>query len=329
VQLEAAMDCLTPADPQKRIEGGKKAQGPSADLLRQRAIWIASYPKSGNTWVRVFIHNLLRELRGQTDGAQDINTLHEMTMRESLAPWFARRLGKSAHDATAREIAEARTNVQADMVRAAGGPAYVKTHNAVAVVEGFPTVNFDVTLAAVYIVRNPLDVAVSYAHYSGLPADRIIAYMADSAGNIDMSRQRVYEFLGSWSFHVASWMSVPNRPVLLLRYEDMLTAPERSFGRLAAFLRLKPDAMQLRRAIEKSSFGELARQEEERGFVERPTTSEKFFRVGKAGQWQEALSQSQVNAIVGAHAPMMMRFGYLPEDSGADEGTVVHGIASA
>jgi Sulfotransferase domain len=314
------MDCLTPADLPERAERGEEARLPSAHLLRQRAIWIASYPKSGNTWVRVFIHNLLRELRGHTDGAQDINALHEMTMRESLAPWFARRLGKSPHDATAREIAEARTNVQADMVRGEGGPLYIKTHNAVAIVEGFPAVNFEVTLAAVYIVRNPLDVAVSYAHYSGLQADRIIDYMADPSGNIHMSKERVYEFLGSWSFHVASWMSVPDRPILLLRYEDMLAAPEPSFGRLAAFLRLKPDPVQLRRAIEKSSFAELARQEEERGFVERPKTSEKFFRAGKAGQWREVLSQSEVNAIVSTHAPMMMRLGYLAEDSGATAG---------
>jgi hypothetical protein len=50
--------------------------------------------------------------------------------------------------------------------------------------------------------------------------------------------------------------------------------------------------------------------------LERPHTAEKFFREGKAGQWREALSQSQVSAVLSAHAPMMMRFGYLPEDCG-------------
>ncbi len=259
---------------------------------------------------------MLRELRGESDGAQDINALHEMTARESLKEGFERRLGKPAHQATAAEIAGARMQVQADLVRGAEGPVYIKTHNAVATVEGFPTVNFDVTLAAVYVVRNPLDVAVSYAHYSGLPFDPIIAHMADPSGNIDFSGRRVWEFMGSWSFHAASWMSVPHRPILLLRYEDMLAAPERSFGRLAAFLRLKADAGQLARAIEKSSFAEMARQEEQHGFNERPGTSEKFFRSGKAGQWREALSPAQVSAVIAAHGPMMMRFGYLAEDCG-------------
>lgn len=297
------------------VTATEKPEQVKRDTASQRAIWIASYPKSGNTWVRVFLHNLLGELLGQAE-AHNINALHLLTGRESLAAGFEKRLGKSAQEATPQEIAEARFGVQAGMVAAAKGPALIKTHNAVANVDGFPTINFDVTKAVIYIVRNPLDVAVSYAHYSGLSPDAIIAYMADPSGNIHPGDRRVYEFLGSWSFHTASWMSIPHRPVLLLRYEDMLSAPERSFGRLAAFLRVKPSPAQLARAIEKSSFAEMARQEELNGFNERPPAAEKFFREGKSGQWKEALSQSQISAVVSAHAPMMMRFGYLAEDCG-------------
>ena len=310
------MDRLNEIDTKKLAHGDAARAAPDAGI-RQRAVWIASYPKSGNTWVRVFIHNLLRELRGQREGAQDINALHEMTARESLAGGFIRRLGKPVEEASPREIAEARAIVQAEIVHGEGGPVFIKTHNAVANVEGFPTINFDVTLAAIYIVRNPLDVAVSYAYHSGLTFDPIIAFMAEPSGNLDHDARRIYEFLGSWSFHAASWMSVPHRPILLLRYEDMLEAPARSFGRLASFLRLRPDGGQLRRAIEKSSFAELSRQEDMHGFNERPKTAEKFFRSGKAGQWREALSRSQVKAMVCDHGPMMMRFGYLPEDCGA------------
>ena len=288
------MDSTYRTGVKEKAGGVDHAGNPAPDQLRQRAVWIASYPKSGNTWVRVFLHNLLRELRGQSEGVQDINALHEITARELLKEGFERRLGKPADEASAGEIAEARMLVQADIVRGANGPVYIKTHNAVATVEGFPTINFDVTLAAIYVVRNPLDVAVSYAHYSGVPFDPIIAHMADPAGNIDFSGRRVWEFMGSWSFHTASWMSVPHRPVLLLRYEDMLAAPERSFGRLASFLRLKANADQLQRAIDKSSFAEMARQEEQRGFNERPGTAEKFFRSGKAGQWKEALSPARL-----------------------------------
>ena len=131
------------------------------------------------------------------------------------------------------------------MVRGAKGPVYIKTHNAVANVEGFPTVNFDVTLAAIYIVRNPLDVAVSYAHYSGLPFDPIIAHMADPPA---ISTSAAGASGNSWApgaFIRRAGCRCRTGPFLLMRYEDMLAAPERSFGRLAAFLRLRADADQL------------------------------------------------------------------------------------
>jgi hypothetical protein len=289
-----------------------RSHNDSISLPRQKAIWIASYPKSGNTWVRVFLHNLMRELRGETQ-AQSINELSEWTLREGMVRSFQHHLGKPAHEASLAEIAAVRALVQADMVRGHEAPLFVKTHNAVANIEGHPTINFDVTLAAIYVVRNPLDVAVSYAHYSALPVDDIIAVMAGSKGGIPGGHHRVYEYLGSWSFHVASWMSVPHRPVLTLRYEDMLMAPERCFGRLARFLGLKPDATQLQHAIEKSSFQKLARQEAEHGFVERPECAKRFFRSGRAGQWRDVLSPEQVRAVLGTHAPMMMRFGYVRE----------------
>ncbi len=138
----------------------------AGDATRRNAIWIASYPQSGNTWVGVFLYNLFRELGGVA-GAQDIDRLHQRTAREVLKPAFARRLEKPVEAATKAEIAAVRAQVQADVAHGRAKPALIKTHNAVANVEGGPTINIDVTQAAVYIVRNPLDVAVSYAHHWG------------------------------------------------------------------------------------------------------------------------------------------------------------------
>ncbi len=296
------------------VAAGAPARRGEAAL--QKAIWLASYPKSGNTFVRVFIHNLLRQLRGEAE-PQDINRLLQETGREALKAGFTQRLGKPAEEASMAEIAAVRPLVQADLLSGRARPRLIKTHNAVANVEGAPTINFDVTLAAVCILRNPLDVAVSYAHHSARTVDRIVEFMAERDAVGAATDRHVYEYLGSWSFHVASWTSVPHRPVLLLRYEDMRAAPERAFGRLASFLRLKPSAEQLRRAIEHSSFEEMTRQEAARGFNERPAAAQRFFRKGAVGQWREALTREQIAAALSAHAPMMQRFGYLPQDCGA------------
>ena len=89
-----------------------------------------------------------------------------------------------------------------------------------------------------------------------------------------------------------------------------------SFGALARFLRMKPSDDALKRAIAKSSFKELRRQEQERGFNERPEVAEKFFREGRAGQWPRALTKQQIEDICSVHAPIMQRFGYLLPDCG-------------
>jgi len=220
-ETAAAADASLSEEPAARA--GSNA---SAD----KAMWIASYLVSGGAWVRVFLHNLMRELRGEA-GAQDINGLHAWTGRESLDVAFTRRLAKPAREASLAEIARARPLAQADLVANAERPVLLKTHNAIANVEGHPTINLGVTLAAVYLLRNPLDVAVSYAHHSGHEGDHVIAFMARPQAMNDRTERHVYEYMGSWSFHVASWMSVIDRPVLILRYEDLLSQPERSSAR--------------------------------------------------------------------------------------------------
>jgi Sulfotransferase domain len=296
---------------------------PSADLAKrlaklaeQKGIWIASYPKSGNTWVRVFIHNLMREIQGAAEGEQDINALDAYTSWQMTASPYERILGKPVLDASHAEIAKTRLVVQKELAERQPGPFFIKTHNCVGNIEGYPTINMYMTLAAIYIIRNPLDIAISYAHHSGHTIDQIIRHMADTNATSSTKETVVYEFISSWSFHVGSWTTIPTRPVLILRYEDLLRAPERIFANVAAFLRLRPTPAQLDNAIAKSSFKALAEQEARDGFVERPKKAEKFFRQGKSGQWRDVLTPDQIRSIVNSHAPMMQRFGYLPPDCG-------------
>ena len=129
-------------------------------------------------------------------------------------------------------------------------------------------------------------------------------------------RNDAYEVLGSWSEHVASWLGLNQRPVHILRYEDLIANPLRPLSMLARFLGLNPNEDQLKAAIAKSSFAEMSRQEAENGFNERPPTAKIFFREGRAGQWQDILMPGQIAEIIRSHEPMMQRFGYLPPKAG-------------
>jgi hypothetical protein len=202
--------------------------------------------------------------------------------------------------------------VQQNLADAVEGLAFVKTHQAIVIDREHPTINFAVTAGAIYIVRNPLDVAISYAHHLGQSIDFAIDFMNMKNAETSVTEKQVYEVYGSWSQHVSSWTRKPHPAIYVMRYEDMLAKPQRTFGALARHLLFTPSEKQLAEAIDRSSFERLREQEEKAGFKERPEKAERFFREGRAGQWKDVLTPAQVQRIVDAHGEQMQRFGYLP-----------------
>jgi len=276
-------------------------------------VWLASYPKSGNTWTRTFLHNLFGLMEGKDD-EHDINQINEFTTWDLAAARYEPHLGKAPVDATREEIAAVRPLIQAEIAGQTDGLALVKTHHALMMDRGHPTLNFSVTSGAVYLVRNPLDIAISYAHHMNTDIDNTIDHMASKGLETAVTERSVYEVYGSWSEHVASWTTKPHRAICILRYEDMLERPQAAFAALARHLLLQPTAAQLNEAIARSSFDKLKAQEEANGFREKPDLAKSFFREGRSGQWEEKLTRRQVREIVKAHGKQMDRFGYLTKD---------------
>ncbi len=178
--------------------------------------------------------------------------------------------------------------------------------------EGVPLINLDCTVGAIYILRNPLDVCLSLADHAGLAIDQAIELMANPLGGSDTDSINVYEVYGSWSIHVESWTQEARPSLIWVRYEDLLAKPAKSFGRVAKFLGLSPSRERLQKAMQFSSFRVLSNQESRTGFRERSQHSERFFRIGQAGQWRKILTPTQVDAVVAAHTEQMRRFDYLP-----------------
>jgi hypothetical protein len=271
-------------------------------------IWLASYPKSGNTWLRAFLHNLLRN----PQEGYDINKLDEFTIGESAYEWYRRFDERPAQAYSDAEVAALRPKVHRFLTTIFPDSIFVKTHCAVMEDHGFPTVTFEVTAGAIYVVRNPLDVAISYAHHFGLSLDAMIHYMAKQRAQIWASNNHVCELLGSWSEHVESWTSKPSSGLHVVRYEDMLMKPQIAFGEIVRFLGLKVPLKRLERAIARSSFRVLQEQERRHGFKEKSEFAERFFREGKSGEWRRLLTPEQIDRVVTAHSLQMKRFGYLP-----------------
>jgi hypothetical protein len=296
-------------------EGGERpvGDGPPSFGHRSGIVWIASYPKSGNTWARAFLHNLVR-LRNGESGEQDINDMARFSTWELDRKRYGDILGFEPDNALHRsEIAATRAAVHQRIADSTQGLVLIKTHNALVMDRGHSVINFSVTAGAIYVVRNPLDVAISYAHHSGSSLDAAIDRLAAQDAETDGSDTSVYEVHGSWSQHTWSWTRNPHRALHVVRYEDMLADPQQAFAAIARHLQITSTRRHLVRAIEHSSFARLQAQEREKGFRERPPQADQnFFREGRAGQWKDVLTPAQVDRIVHDHGEQMQRFGYLP-----------------
>lgn len=273
-------------------------------------IWLASYPKSGNTWMRSFLHNLFRNASAPVS----INELDDFCLGESDAAWYAPRSPRPLAELGLDEIARLRPVVHRDFTLAFPDSVFVKTHNYLGEWFGVPLHNMEVTAGGIYVLRNPLDVAISLSHHFGETIDEAIAHLADEGAGTPVTGKHVPEVHRSWSTHVASWTAVPNPQLLVLRYEDLLLKPKKYFKKVAQFLGLKPPQERLERAIRNSSFKALKAQEQKTGFKERSDKADAFFREGRAEQWRDVLTPDQVRRIIADHHAQMARFGYIPDD---------------
>lgn len=273
-------------------------------------LWLASYPKSGNTWLRAFLHNFMRN----PERPYDINKLMEMSAGESQTPLYRRLDPRPWTEYTREDVARLRPLVHRELTKLAPDTVFAKTHNALLEDQGHPVISMDLTVGAIYVVRNPLDVAISYAHHLSVSIDEVIDLLAAAGAVTIPSEKHVYEYLSSWSRHVESWTGRPNPRLHVVRYEDMLESPTKTFGGIARFLGIDPPRARLDKAIKQSSFKVLSQQEKTKGFIERPEKVEAFFRKGEAGQWRRDLTPEQVKRVVSDHRQQMERFGYVPEE---------------
>jgi hypothetical protein len=279
---------------------------------KRRLAWIASYPRSGNTWLRSFLFSLYHVFRDGSFDALDFHQVNAFCPWDNSAVLFRKYIKGPPSSVDNKSIAEIRPRVFADIARQAKGLVLLKTHNARLSSHGTPLIQESVTAGAVYLVRNPLDVAVSFARFRKIPLDKAIADMAAKGFGRQSDAYSVYWASSSWSSNVLSWVE-PNDPkILVVRYEDLVDRPTPTFLAIARHLMMKPTEEQLAKALEVTAFAKL-RELEEAGKSKLPNSDDaEFFRSGKALQWRDLLSKDQVDRIVAEHGAVMDRFGYIP-----------------
>lgn len=276
-------------------------------------LWLASYPKSGNTWMRVFLANLILD----PEQPLPLKAINEVCSSEPNEVWFKPLVKKPVAELSEKRIAALRVKAQERAAAVNKNIIPMKTHSLLGKDHGYPTISAKASIGVIYIVRDPRDVVISAADHYGLTLDQAVQMMADKTSRgRGMAGNTVHELMGSWSDHVRSWMRWKHSPLMVLRYEDMLADSLGQLGMVARKLGITQDEARIRKAVEFSSFKTLQAQEAQTGFIEKSVNSQRFFRSGRAGGWRDLLTQAQAAAIERDHGDQMRRFGYLPPAGG-------------
>ena len=272
--------------------------------------WLASYPRSGNTWLRFLLASLQ-----YPDAPLDINAI---ALRTGVADRreFDEYLGVESSELSEAEIEIARPALHTALIADSLDPLifrkvhdrYWHTRRGEAV---FPAA---CSHGAVYLVRDPRDVALSLSAFKGIDIEQSIDFINDStsafADNRIQPKFQLIQPVGTWSQHVESWLDQREIPVHVLRYEDLLADTSARLAEVASFFGLPTE--QAPAAASRVTFSALQTQEKTKEFVENPREGgEKFFRRGKAGGWRNKLTLEQCKRIETAHGAVMHRLAYL------------------
>jgi len=283
-------------------------------VTQQGIFWLASYPKSGNTWFRIVLANVLQP----SQQALNINQIN-ITRNASNRELFVEALGFNSYLLSEDELLQLRPRVYQWYSQKKPEAQYFKIHDAyIYINDQTPLVPYDGSLGALYFIRNPLDIAISFAHHCNISIDESIEFMcyrdAKIFGNTEFIGLHLQQYLLSWSQHVESWTAIDNPVrVMCIRYEDMHLSPLRTFKKALHFLNLDISEQAILTAINHARFEKLQHQESQQGFREKSFVQKQFFRKGMIGDWEKMLSLFQIRKMIMHHQEVMFQHGYIDE----------------
>ena len=275
-------------------------------------IWLASYPKSGNTWLRMFLksyflkpdekfslnHSILDSFKPQ--GFPDQETLDHL------------KVDYYKFD----EIAKNWEAMQ-DYINLNNRTNFIKTHNAMCTVGSYKFTTNRNTKGGIYIVRDPRDVIVSLSDHMGLDHEQTFHHMSSSYNfEYPLTGDKGYEksLMGTWSDHYKSWKNYKSCKILIIKYEDMVLDELNTFTKIINYLNeidnIEFSSEKLTKALKQTQFKELQKLEKSEGFLEKGK-GKFFFRKGKIGTWKDEVSSQIIIKIEKLFKNEMKELGYL------------------
>ncbi len=257
-------------------------------------IWIASYPKSGNTWIR----SLLSTYMYSKDGEFQFNLLKKIQQFPSRQyfEYFINDFTDIKKISNFWIAAQDRINLVNDKI------VFLKTHSALCSLENNSFTNKSNTKGIIYVVRDPRNLVTSISHHYSLSVEDSFEFISNKKKMIMNDEWGGKQFgiatiLGDWSEHYLSWKRTKIAPMLIIKYEDLLRDTKKTFVKIINFLNtlidINIEEEKINKVIDSCAFDKLAKKEKNEGFFEAVNSKENkklnFFYLGKKNNWENLL----------------------------------------
>jgi hypothetical protein len=278
---------------------------------KRNIVWLASYPKSGNTWIRLVLDYIFE----RDKKIIDINNVSKLNLIASSRKLFDEILSIDTSELADEEIDRYKPMVYRHLSLEAERLTYIKIHDCWKLnPNGYAIFPPEITAGVVYIIRNPLDLLISFANHCNVSLESSARMICDEKlylyGDNQKIKSQIKQHISSWSNHFISWNDESKLPLLLVRYEDLLLDSFNVFCKILEFLNIEIDSVRLNNAIKQSSFTKLKEQESSFGFREKPLGSNSFFKFGSVNHWKTILDNETVDLVVKNHYDVLKRLDY-------------------
>ena len=271
-------------------------------------IFLASYPKSGNTWLRSIIGNLYNFDKEFT--LNDLKSIPLISIKKHFSA-FDNKVYINNNELHFDWISQNIIKCQNILNNKANHLNIFKTHS----VRHKNFTNETVNAGFIYIVRDPRDIIVSLKNFSGKAIDKTIDEFLFSK-SLMITTNGAQELLSTWELNVQSWLNYNSVPRLIIKYEDLKLNPKEIILNITKFLNkihrlnINLSDQDIDKIIENTNFTNLRNLEDKNGFDE-ATKHSKFFRSGTSNQWKDILSNSQIKLIEKNLKSLMKYFNYI------------------
>ena len=272
-------------------------------------IWISSYPKSGNTWVRAFLSTYL----DSTDGKFNFSLLDKIG--EFPDHNILNKFMDSKDFYNLSEVSKHWIKVQ-ELINSNKELTFLKTHSSLCNINGNKFTNSDNTLAFIHIVRDPRNIVLSMANHFGITQEESFKIISDKMYIIYPKKNNQpipSTHVSSWNNHYLSWKNSDSINKIVIKYEDLIKDTKNTFEKIVNFLskhtKIKYDEEKIAKSISETQFDNLKKNEDKHGF--NMGQKNKFFYLGKKNDWKNLLDSEIGNKINLQFKSEMNELGYI------------------